>query len=192
MPRPCSICIHPKRAEIDAALVAGGAYRNVATRFDAGPSSVKRHTEHISLTMAKAEQAREVTEAAHGGTLLEQIAELQGDARRIATAAEKDGDLRTALAGIRELIRIVEILAKIQGEISDATTVTVQVGPLQDFTDDELIALHASASAELERLAASGTFTGLQLGAGAVVDASPVDAPDPHPETGAVPGPGLP
>ena len=36
---------------------------------------------------------------------------------RIATKAEEMGDLRTALAGVRELTRIVELMAKLRGEI---------------------------------------------------------------------------
>lgn len=45
MPPRCTVCSHPRRAQIDAALIAGESLRNIAQRFD-GPSawSIYRHT----------------------------------------------------------------------------------------------------------------------------------------------------
>ena len=43
--------------------------------------------------------------------------------------AETAGDLRTALAGIRELVRIVELTAKMIGELDERPQVNVLVAP---------------------------------------------------------------
>jgi hypothetical protein len=46
MPRPCSICAHPNRAVIDAALESGQSLRAVARQFAVSKSSVERHQKH--------------------------------------------------------------------------------------------------------------------------------------------------
>jgi hypothetical protein len=43
--------------------------------------------------------------------------------------AEEDGDYRTALIGIRELVRIIELMAKLRGEITEQQTVNILVNP---------------------------------------------------------------
>ena len=48
MPRTCTVCVHPQRAAIDEALVAGQPYRSVAEHFGASAPAVLRHKEsHI-------------------------------------------------------------------------------------------------------------------------------------------------
>ena len=55
MPRPCSICQHPRREGIDKGLVAGGSYRSIAQRFGASPDAVMRHKrDHLPLVLAAA------------------------------------------------------------------------------------------------------------------------------------------
>ena len=66
---------------------------------------------------------------ARADSLLDQLAELRGDARRIGGKAEGAGDLKTALAGVRELVRIVELTAKLVGELDERPTVNVLVAP---------------------------------------------------------------
>jgi phosphoserine phosphatase len=65
--------------------------------------------------LAKAENAREV---ARGDALVMQLNQLAQDARRIKTEAELIGDLRTALAGVRELTRLVEVAAELSRDQS--------------------------------------------------------------------------
>ena len=43
MPRKCSICEHAQRADIDAALVRGDVYRDVARRFACSEHALFRH-----------------------------------------------------------------------------------------------------------------------------------------------------
>ena len=64
MPRQCSICAHPAKAEIDLALVAGQPYRSIAQRFEASPDAVYRHLQgHLPATLLKAQEVEEVVEA---------------------------------------------------------------------------------------------------------------------------------
>ncbi|HJW75024.1 MAG TPA: hypothetical protein VJ787_05060 [Thermoleophilia bacterium] len=61
MPRVCTICEHPDRDSIDAALVSGEPMNLIAGRFDVGPDAVRRHRmRHLSAALAAmrtAEQA---------------------------------------------------------------------------------------------------------------------------------------
>ena len=49
MPRPCAICRHAKRREIEADLRAGLSYRDIARRYNISKDVICRHRGHISL-----------------------------------------------------------------------------------------------------------------------------------------------
>lgn len=124
MPRQCTICRHAKRDAVDAAILAGESFREIARRV-AGISkdAVARHkAEHLPASMVAATGAAEVARA---DTLLDKVRALESEARRIGQRAHAAGDLKTALAAIRELTRIAELQAKLIGELSDAPTVNV-------------------------------------------------------------------
>ena len=126
MPRICTICTHTERAAIEASLLADEPLRDIAGRTGTTKSALDRHRDHIPKTLAKAKDAVEVSRA---DDLLAKVQGLEADARRIAAAAEESDDLRTALAGVRELTRIVELLARLRGELQESTTVNVLVAP---------------------------------------------------------------
>lgn len=58
-----------------------------------------------------------VGELMAGDNLLQKVRELETTANRIAAAAEAAGDLRTALTGLREIARIVELMARLTGRL---------------------------------------------------------------------------
>jgi len=125
MTRPCTICRHPQRDQIDAALIAGDSYRALAERFSLSTTALSRHSQaHLPATLAKAQQAADV---ARGDTLLDQARDLQAKALGILKKAEDANDLRLALVAIREARGTLELLARLQGELQDATTVNVLV-----------------------------------------------------------------
>jgi hypothetical protein len=58
MPRPCSICTHPQRHAIDAALTASEALRNMAPRFGTSVTALHRHKhEHLLKHLADVQQS---------------------------------------------------------------------------------------------------------------------------------------
>jgi hypothetical protein len=132
MPRTCTVCTHPDRKAIDSALVAGESARSIVARYGTigrtiGRMAVQRHAvEHLPATMTKAKEAKE---EAHADNLLGQVKELQGKATQLLLAAEKQGDFRTALAGIREARGCVELLAKLLGELDESPTINVTISP---------------------------------------------------------------
>lgn len=125
MPRKCTVCQHPERETIDAALVAGDSLRDVAGRYRISKSAVERHkAEHIPARLAQAQDAQD---AARADTLLAQVSELQGKALGILTKAESAGDLRAATAAIREARECLALLAKLTGELDERAQVNILV-----------------------------------------------------------------
>jgi hypothetical protein len=126
MPRSCTVCTHPERAEIDEALVAGVSSAEIAGRYRTiGERAIRRHrTNHVPETLAKAHEAEEVARA---DTLLEQVRDLQERALDILDKAEEAGELRTALGAIREARGNLELLAKLLGELDERPVTNILV-----------------------------------------------------------------
>ena len=124
----CTVCMHPDRLAIDQAIVSGTKQADLVSRYNlASKHCLSRHSlKHIPATLAKAAAAAEVATA---DSLLGKVAELEQMGRRMAADAEKAGERRTVLVAVRELSRLVELLAKMRGDISDAATVNVIVSP---------------------------------------------------------------
>ncbi len=127
MPRTCTICAHPDRPAIDAALVAGEAYRHIAARFGTSTGALQRHKdEHLPAALVLASEAGQV---AHADDLLAQVRDLQRRTLGILDGAEKAGDRRTALAAIREARGNLELLGRLAGELNDRPTINVVLSP---------------------------------------------------------------
>jgi hypothetical protein len=116
MPRTCAICGRTERNEIDQALLAGEPLRNIAERVSLSVSSLFRHKSHLSETLKK---SRDVAEVSRADSLIHQLKRLTEDARRIQEKAEAAEDYRGALAGVRELTRLVELAARLTGELNE-------------------------------------------------------------------------
>jgi len=127
MRRPCSVCTHPERDEIDTEIVRGQPFRRIATQRGVTEQSVRRHgTTHLPELVA---QAHEAQERAHAGNLLDELRELHGRVLRILESAEESGDLRAATGAIREARSVIELLAKLTGQIDDQPEVNIVVSP---------------------------------------------------------------
>jgi hypothetical protein len=74
-------------------------------------------------------QYREAQEVTKADSLLDQVIELRDKALSILAKAERAGELRTALQGVREAKGCLELLARLQGELQERTTVNVLVNP---------------------------------------------------------------
>ena len=118
MPRTCKCCTHPQRADLDRELIANrGTYRDIAQRFAVSADSVFRHQrDHLPKLLVQAEEAKDIAQA---DDLLAQLKQLNVKARELAAKAEAAGDYRTALMAIRELTRLLELAAKLTGELDE-------------------------------------------------------------------------
>jgi hypothetical protein len=127
MARVCTICAHLERAAIDQALVNNEPLRDIAGRFGLTKSSVERHkAEHVPVLLTKAKEAQTVADA---DDLLRQAGALRSKAMSLLLKAEQAGDYRTALAGVREARGCLELLGKLQGQLSDGANINVIVAP---------------------------------------------------------------
>jgi hypothetical protein len=120
MPRKCCICVHEQRSEIERSVVAGDSYRTVAQRFDVSRDAVVRHRKHLTVAIAKPLGSEQMSQSE---TLLGQLEDLRSESQRLEQKAERDGDYRAAIAAVREQCRIVELVAKLCGQL-DARTET--------------------------------------------------------------------
>lgn len=99
----CTVCQHPKRASIDAQLLAGKPRRNIA-RYIEGVSkdSLARHSRHIgqAIVLAAARRGERI-----GDGLLDQQQKLNKRALSLLDDSERDCDGRlraVAIAQVRE------------------------------------------------------------------------------------------
>jgi hypothetical protein len=125
--RPCTICRHPERDEIDQRLIASTALKPISERFGVSVQALIRHR-NLHLPQAvrdAAEGTRAAAERERGGDLLAAARALHGKALDLMRQAERARDLRTALAGIREAARCVELQGRLMGQIKETPTVNV-------------------------------------------------------------------
>lgn len=126
MPRACTVCRHPERDAVEAALIRGEANRAVAARFGLSPQAIRRHKQgHLLPALAAAEAARRTADAAE---LIADLHRLREDAARIAVKAEEAKSYPAACSALREQARIIEILLKVAGELASGPTVNINAG----------------------------------------------------------------
>jgi hypothetical protein len=122
MPMVCKTCKRPDRAAIDAAIVSGDALRDIARRFGSSKDAISRHRPHVGAAIVRADERR----AARGDeTLFEKVERLEADARRLGERAESEGDLRCALASVRELTDVVKLLREMTATAPASAVVTL-------------------------------------------------------------------
>jgi hypothetical protein len=127
MARTCTVCRHPDRPAIDMMLVNHRPFRDIAGRFNISKSAaVRHHDEHLPEALAKAQAAKETTQA---DDLLAQLRALRSKAMALLLAAEKSGDLRTALLGVREARGCLDLLLEVEQRISRQPTLNLLVAP---------------------------------------------------------------
>ena len=158
--RRCTVCTHPDAPAINQAMVNHRPFRRIAVQFSLSLSAVIRHhDDHLPETLTKAKAAEETARA---DDLLEQVRALRTKSLQLMLTAEKSGDLRTALAGIREARACVELLAEMSQAIDRRPTLNLLIAPEWLLARSTLIAAlapypeaRAAVAASLVRLEAS-------------------------------------
>jgi hypothetical protein len=99
MARPCVICSHPDRAEIDT-LILNGKNPGITGRYDVSSSASSRHRlNHVQPSVVAAAQAREDLSAE---SIMTKLSELSGRAEKLLAAAGAAGDRAAAAKLIKE------------------------------------------------------------------------------------------
>ena len=127
MPQVCTICSHEDRREIDRALVGGTAKRRIAADFSVSESALWRHfREHLPELLSRAYEAEQTAEA---DKLLTDIRKIQARTLLMLQEAEKSGDLRTALAAVREARNNIALLAELRGQLDRRPVINLVLSP---------------------------------------------------------------
>jgi hypothetical protein len=127
VPRTCTICRHTDRAKIDRALVRRDPFRTIAHAYEVSRYALMRHTkEHLPELLTKAHEAEQITEA---DKLLTDIRRLQARTLLMLQEAEKSGDLRTALAAVREARNNIALLAELRGQLDRRPQINLVLSP---------------------------------------------------------------
>jgi len=103
MPRPCSVCAHADRTQIDEKLIEGGSYRDIARQWRVSKDAVARHRPHIETAVAKAQEAREAEVVSDAAGLAVRLRELAGLAKSICDEARQQGNARLVLQSVSDV-----------------------------------------------------------------------------------------
>lgn len=119
----CKVCAHPERAEIEAAIAGGMSNGAAGTRWGMSKDSVRRHKDaHLSPALRAVVAGRDSAGAVKA---VDRIEALYAQASAVLEAANAEGKAALSLAAIKELRGIVELLARLTGELDERPTVQV-------------------------------------------------------------------
>lgn len=162
--RKCSICAHPKVAEIDKFLARdAGSKTECAVRFNVSESSVQRHRSgHLGLTTRKTSGSgrgtrKSVTrkgrfdkpdnatdEPPTPEALKRKAWDLMLTAERIMQTAESDADLRLCLQAHDRTAKSLEQMCRLYGLLGPDVQINVNTTTVNEFAgwpDDKFFAL---------------------------------------------------
>lgn len=145
MPMKCTVCQHPRRKEIEDAITEGMlSLRHIVAQCGTSLGSLRRHRDKCmkeAVAAARIAQAEEKIES--GLTTMEQLKNALEQTQGIVDTSLEDGkDLKLALAGLAEIRKHLELMAKLTGELD--TRSQVNIGLKIDFsalTDQQLLRL---------------------------------------------------
>lgn len=115
----CKACLHALRSEIDQLLVRGESTTAVAKLYGFSPAVAVRHRRRCIG------QAFELASEARATDVTEKIAKLQSEAQRQQQQARADGDPERVLLWARERRLLVELEARVRGEVKDGSETNV-------------------------------------------------------------------
>ena len=118
MTMTCTVCNSYHRPSVDSALMQGHSYAKIARDYDLSADAVRNH--HLNHLSRQLVQAWERKQDAESRDLLGEIDELVERTKTILDMAEKQNQLKTALAGIRELRGSYELMSRIAFSLHQA------------------------------------------------------------------------
>lgn len=119
----CTVCTHPERGLVERDITAGVPNTQVAAKHGLSKDAVRRHRDrHLSAALRGVLTKRDDQ---LGSRALDRLEGLYGRAEGILDAATAEGKAAMSLAAIKELRGIVELLARLTGELDERPTVQV-------------------------------------------------------------------
>jgi|SRR5690625_21162 len=107
--RPCTVCEHAERSEIDKALVRGRPYRRIAKEFGLSEAAVRRHANnHVPKLLEDAREAAAEEERITAAGWLADLVKLYEQTAAILKRNDKKDDA-IALRAVSELRQIAAV-----------------------------------------------------------------------------------
>jgi len=146
MSRTCTICTHPERAKIEAAITAGTSYRHIASQFSARYKSIERHAiDHIQETIKQTQAAKEEAQSLD---VVKQLKTINAVTLAILNEARAGKMHALALSAIDRVQKQIELQAKLLGDIDKPAP---QIPDGFVIPSDSFTQLSASARMEIRR-----------------------------------------
>ncbi len=111
----CKICSHPRRSEIDAAIVSNTGMVETANLFGVSRFALNRHRCHVIELRAK---SKENKDASKSEIILANVMELEDETRDLLAKAKRANDRKMMLAAIDRLTGLLEFRAKLAGMVN--------------------------------------------------------------------------
>ena len=121
MSRTCTICTHPERAAIEAAIVVATSYRDIARQYAVSKDAIHRHKENcIKQSFQQAQEER--SEASGINVAREMIwCNEQVHCLYLSALGGEKPDRRLALSAMGEIRKQSELWAELQGDLDRGT-----------------------------------------------------------------------
>ena len=149
--RKCSVCLHPKRQQIDAELVLGGRQAAVSARFGISPDAVGRHARSHLPPGAEAVTAPGAFERSAPEGQPDLLGTMQAAMERllrVIEGAEKAKQGTVLINACRELRQTVETDGRLTGAIrADGSLLSQGTSTTDHFDEDEIERLLAKGNA---------------------------------------------
>ena len=138
----CSTCLHAERARIDWLLCTGGTRSAVARKFGLSSDSVERHArKHISSEYrasvkigpfkSEAELRRLVAE--NSASVVENLTSIYGGLASRWLSAFESGSDQTLTMLTKEMLRVLDMRARISKELAPPSTIVTNILSLPLF-----------------------------------------------------------
>jgi hypothetical protein len=143
MARHCAICFHAERQLIDRAILAGEKLASISRRWGLPPDATERHAKlnHVDRTLSKVPTRAEEALRSEGEDLVGRLRELIQIARDVLGRAIGANQYGAAMAGVRELARIFELIAKLTGQLDEGARVNILVAQQQQHEAEQELQL---------------------------------------------------
>ena len=153
----CKACNHPKQDQINEQLVRGVSLRRLEKRFGISHQALADHKRN-HLSPALVSLTKEARLEGSARSILDNLEELRTETERILEATRRSGNVQQALSAIRSCVQVLELIAKITGELDERPQVTVNLQQTQEWIKVQAVVLKfvdekltAKDSAELSR-----------------------------------------
>ena len=113
MPRPCAVCVDPRREELDREIASGRSIPKIAKEFDIPESNLYRHRkDHLGSATAIASSG-----PAGAITTIETLQQRDKELAAVLGMAASRGHTGAAVSAINQRIRVALEIANLRGEI---------------------------------------------------------------------------